>query len=287
MLGIEDRKALQQFSRVRDVDVAVGIGKGIIDAGALAAGLVLTGPTGLFVGLGIDSLAIGLCVEHGDDEEAIVRTVGVIAGVGLGAVSKYADDVADLTDDTFGSVYKKKIASESSEYVDDITKYADEVVDIADDKITSFADLMTPEEAARYNEYWDNLGNLKSTTIADDVVDDIIDKADDVAESGVTKPNQVHHYATNKNKIYTQEFKDITDKYGLDLDADWNKELLPHQGRHPNAYHDFILDEMKNIDNIANGDKEIFLELYESEIKSVIRDNPDMLYSNYWKGLSE
>ena len=73
----------------------------------------------------------------------------------------------------------------------------------------------------------------------------------------------------------------------MDLDADWNKELLPHQDMHPNAYHDFILDEMKNIDNIANGDKEIFLELYESEIKSVIRDNPDMLYSNYWKGLSE
>lgn len=109
MLGIEDRKALQQFSRVRDVDVAVEIGKGIIDAGALAAGLVLTGPTGLFVGLGIDSLAIGLCVEHGDDEEAITRTVGVIAGVGLGAVSKYADDVADLTDDTFGSVYKNSL----------------------------------------------------------------------------------------------------------------------------------------------------------------------------------
>ena len=33
MLGIEDRKALQQFSRVRDVDVAVEIGKGIFKAG--------------------------------------------------------------------------------------------------------------------------------------------------------------------------------------------------------------------------------------------------------------
>ncbi|SFX84799.1 hypothetical protein SAMN04487866_1443 [Thermoactinomyces sp. DSM 45891] len=26
--------------------------------------------------------------------------------------------------------------------------------------------------------------------------------------------------------------KEITDKYGLDLDAAWNKEALPHQGRH-------------------------------------------------------
>lgn len=38
---------------------------------------------------------ISLCVEHGDDEEAIVRTVGVIAGMGAGAVVKYADEVAE------------------------------------------------------------------------------------------------------------------------------------------------------------------------------------------------
>ena len=45
------------------------------------------------IGFGIDSLAIGICIEHGDDEEAVFRTVGVIAGAGLGAASKYADDV--------------------------------------------------------------------------------------------------------------------------------------------------------------------------------------------------
>ena len=42
------------------------------------------------------------CVEHGDDEEAVFRTVGVIAGTGLGAVSKYTDELAELGDDTFG-----------------------------------------------------------------------------------------------------------------------------------------------------------------------------------------
>ena len=110
-----------------------------------------------------------------------------------------------------------------------------------------------------------------------------------VGKGGIStsKPNQVHHYATDKSKTYTQAFKNITDKYGLDLDADWNKDLLPHQGRHPNAYHDFVLDEMRNIDNIANGNKDIFLDLYESEIKSIIRDNPDMLYSKYWKEIKE
>ena len=117
--------------------------------------------------------------------------------------------------------------------------------------------------------------------------------ADDIMDVGskggspTRKPNQVHHYATDKSKTYTQAFKNITDKYGLGLDADWNKHLLPHQGRHPNAYHEYVLDEMRNIDNIANGNRDIFLELYESEIKSIIRDNPDMLYSNYWKGIKE
>ncbi|WP_415068429.1 AHH domain-containing protein [Lacrimispora sp.] len=105
--------------------------------------------------------------------------------------------------------------------------------------------------------------------------------------SSTPKPKQVHHYASDKSKTYTQSFKDITDKYGLDLDDVWNKELLPHQGRHPNAYHDFILDEMRNIDNVAQGNKDIFLDLYESEIKSIIREQPDMLYSNYWENLKE
>jgi len=44
---------------------------------------------------------------------------------------------------------------------------------------------------------------------------------------------------------------------------------------------------MKNIDNVAQGNKDIFLDLYESEIKSIVRENPDMLYSKYWKNLKE
>lgn len=113
-------------------------------------------------------------------------------------------------------------------------------------------------------------------------------RADWVGRWGCTptsKPNQVHHFATNKSKTYTQAFIDITNKY--DLEGDWNKESLSHQGRHPNAYHDFVLEEMRRIDNMANGNKDIFLDLYESEIKSIIRDNPDMLYSNYWKEIKE
>lgn len=68
----------------------------------------------------------------------------------------------------------------------------------------------------------------------------------------VTKPNQVHHYATNKSKTYTPQLEEIANRYELDLDDAWNKDLLPHQGRHPNAYHEYVLDSMKQFDKEWN-----------------------------------
>ena len=101
-------------------------------------------------------------------------------------------------------------------------------------------------------------------------------------ESSTTKPNQVHHYATNKSKTYTPQLEEIANRYGLDLDDAWNKDLLPHQGRHPNAYHEYVLNSMKQFDNIAQGDRDIFLKLFE-KLKNNIKSNPDMLYKDYWE----
>ena len=101
-------------------------------------------------------------------------------------------------------------------------------------------------------------------------------------ESGSsTKPNQVHHFVTNKSKKYTSQFESITKKYGLDLDGDWNKQSMPHQGRYPYAYHDYVLDNMQKFDRIANGDKTKFLKLYD-QMKQKIVNNPEMLYKDYW-----
>lgn len=79
-----------------------------------------------------------------------------------------------------------------------------------------------------------------------------------------SKPTQEYHYASNKNKTYTPQFEEITNKYGLELDNEWNKDLFPHQGRHPNAYHDYILNSIRQFDEIAQGNREIFLELFEN-----------------------
>ena len=96
------------------------------------------------------------------------------------------------------------------------------------------------------------------------------------------KPLQTHHIASPINTKYTPQFKRITDKYGLDLDDDWNKIVIPHCGRHTNAYHDYVLAQMHKIDPVANGNTEAFLSEFES-LKREIAANYDMLYSNYWK----
>jgi hypothetical protein len=96
------------------------------------------------------------------------------------------------------------------------------------------------------------------------------------------KPHQVHHFATNKSKTYTPQIEKITKKYGLDLDETWNKQLMPHQGRHPNAYHEYVLENLKQFDEIAKGDKDKFLKLFD-KLKQEIINNPEMLYKDYWK----
>ncbi|MEK4174701.1 AHH domain-containing protein [Aeribacillus sp. FSL K6-1305] len=104
----------------------------------------------------------------------------------------------------------------------------------------------------------------------------------ELSTKGTGKPLQKHHYATNKSKKYTPQIEAITKKYGLDLDDVWNIELLPHQGRHPNAYHEYVLSNIRTFDKIAKGDKRKFLRLFE-QLKQEIRKNPEMLYKDYWR----
>ena len=105
--------------------------------------------------------------------------------------------------------------------------------------------------------------------------------ARNLSQKNSTKPNQIHHYATNKSKTYTHQMEEIAKKYGLDLNGKWNKDLLPHQGRHPNEYHEYVLNSMKQFDEVAQGNVDIFLQLYE-KMKAYIKANPDMLYKAYW-----
>ena len=124
--------------------------------------------------------------------------------------------------------------------------------------------------------------------LADNVLDGVSSQISKIrtqranAKATSTKPLQTHHYATNKNKSYTPTFKKIANKYGLDLDGKWNKKKLPHQGRHPNEYHDYVLKNMRVIDKVARGNKTIFKGGY-TILKWTINTNPEMLYKNFWR----
>ena len=77
--------------------------------------------------------------------------------------------------------------------------------------------------------------------------------------------------------------QEIADKYGLDLNGDWNKQALPHQGRHPNAYHQWVLENMYRIDVIPNMTQQQFIQLFDLNVRQPVINNPSMLYKNYWK----
>ena len=96
-------------------------------------------------------------------------------------------------------------------------------------------------------------------------------------------PRQVHHFATNKNSVYTPQMKKIADRYGLDLDDVWNKELLPQQGRHPNAYHEFVERSMQQAAEEAGDDAAKFLQLFEEYVKKPVRQNPNLLRRKGWE----
>ena len=139
--------------------------------------------------------------------------------------------------------------------------------------LSIYTPVQTPalaQGSVPYNVLHDPLTKIK--TLTDDMF----------GAKGSNKPLQKHHYATNKSKKYTPQIENITKKYGLDLDDEWNKELLPHQGRHPYAYHDYVLDKLSTYDRLAKGDREKFLKLFEG-LKQEVRDNPDMLYKEYWR----
>lgn len=64
--------------------------------------------------------------------------------------------------------------------------------------------------------------------------------------------------------------------------------MLPHQGRHPNEYHNFVLTEIQNVDAISSKapkgtEQTVFLEEFEKRVKDPVRKKPDLLRKIGWK----
>lgn len=66
------------------------------------------------------------------------------------------------------------------------------------------------------------------------------------------------------------------------MDEGWNKELLPHLGRHPNDYHNFVLEEMIKAAKNADGSVSESLKLFNSNIKQLVIATTGLLRAG-WK----
>ena len=120
-------------------------------------------------------------------------------------------------------------------------------------------------------------GNIKNGGVPRPIYD-----AETVTQKS-EKPMQNHHFATNKNKRFTPEMEKITNKYGLKLDESWNKEMLPHLGRHPNAYHEWVLEQMKQIDAMPYMNQQNFIKQFNIKVIQPVKNNPEMLYKSFWQ----
>ena len=77
--------------------------------------------------------------------------------------------------------------------------------------------------------------------------------------------------------------KEITDQYGLDLNGDWNKAQMPHIGRHPNEYHQWVLEQMQTISNTPGINQQLFIQQFNNQVINPVLQNPLMLNKIYWK----
>ena len=70
----------------------------------------------------------------------------------------------------------------------------------------------------------------------------------------------------------------IAKKYGLKLGEAWNKQYLPHLGRHTTWYHNFVLRGMQRAAREAGNDQAKFLKLFDKYIKEPVRKDPGLIH---------
>ena len=70
-----------------------------------------------------------------------------------------------------------------------------------------------------------------------------------------------HHIISDKNSTQPIDCKEIVDRYHYSLDHSSNiVPLQGHRGRHTNAYHEFITTAIKELDVIAAGNTDLFID---------------------------
>lgn len=95
----------------------------------------------------------------------------------------------------------------------------------------------------------------------------------------------LHHFATNKHSYWTPQYEDIISKYGLKLNEAWNLNPFStqyHSGPHPEAYHQWVFEQMTRAAHQAGESAIRFIVLFHEYVILPVMENPEMLKPEFW-----
>jgi len=74
--------------------------------------------------------------------------------------------------------------------------------------------------------------------------------------------------------------------YDLDLEDsahEWNVHQIRHRGPHPAEYHEWVLENLEAANDVADGDREVFLRLFDQWVTQKVLADPTIVRVAYWK----
>ncbi len=139
--------------------------------------------------------------------------------------------------------------------------------------------------------FLDDEGNLRlnedgtvDTSIRDAKLQTLLEKY------GLEDTYEKHHIVTKYSNAQSAtraevilEMNAIFAAYGLTVESDFNKVVIPHQGPHPLKYHQWVLANLEQIDILAAGDTSLFQELFAENVTNEILSDPSIVLSGYWE----
>ncbi len=96
---------------------------------------------------------------------------------------------------------------------------------------------------------------------------------------------QLHHFASNKHSYWTARFEQIASRFDLSLNDAWNLNPFStqyHSGPHPEAYHQWVFEQMTRAANQAGASANQFIILFQEYVVSPVMENPEMMKPEYW-----
>ena len=128
----------------------------------------------------------------------------------------------------------------------------EEAVDAFLYNLMAMPEFLSPAEAALVRYRY--LRSLRATTSVEKAAPRARYMAPTIQEvGGGLKPMNAHIFSDTHKTFYTAAYNKILNKYGLSTKGAWNQFYMPHgAGRHPDAYLEYMLEELRKVDILAN-----------------------------------